>query len=197
VRAGAALVLLLLVTACGGDGDESGERAGDRLPPATLAAIAPQFADDLRPLGVRLTRAALIDVGDGQYTRSSAGTHLALYVEPTGAYTGTDYVDGLFTVTDVFAPEVFERWSGLESFDVCQEPPESGDSRREPDPITQVNLTRAQAEAIDWDDDEAGTATLLAASADQPRGDEIVTRIDRSLTVQPAYREALADAAKL
>ena len=59
------------------------------------------------------------------------------------------YVEGIAAASRVFLPNVFARWPGLESFDVCQEPPASADEPKDPPPVTQIEVTRAQAEAID------------------------------------------------
>ena len=45
---------------------------------------------------------------------------------------------------------MFERWPGLESYDVCQEPVDDGRSESEPLPVTQIELTREEAAAFDW-----------------------------------------------
>ncbi len=51
----------------------------------------------------------------------------------------------------VFA-DVFERWPDLESYDVCQEPNADGVADTdEPLPVTQIELTKAENAAIDWD----------------------------------------------
>ncbi len=68
---------------------------------------------------MHITRAALVDA---ENRRSATGTHLAVYVEPDGAYSPTAYLAGTATVSRVFLPFVFDRWPGLRSFDVCQEP---------------------------------------------------------------------------
>ena len=51
----------------------------------------------------------------------------------------------------LFPPHVFERWSAVESDDICQEPPADVDSRSAPVPYTQIEYTRAQSDAVDWE----------------------------------------------
>jgi hypothetical protein len=115
---------------------------------------------------MRLTpRGGLIDRSDGYY-QSASGDHLALYVEPIDGRTTQEYVDGILSISQVFAPDVFDRWPGLRSFDVCQEPLPAVDPRDEPIPITQIELTRAQSDAIDWDTVTVGD--LVAASRATP-----------------------------
>ena len=58
------------------------------------------------------------------------------------AYAEADYIDGIWDLTALFTPLVFETWSGLASYDICQEPPASVDPGYEPFPMTQVELSR-------------------------------------------------------
>ena len=51
-----------------------------------------------------------------------------------------------------FIPAAFERWGGLTSFDVCQEPLPAADARPEPPPVTKVDLTKAASRKVRWDD---------------------------------------------
>ena len=120
----------------------------DRLPPPTIAEIAPIYEDALDAAGVRLTeRGGLIDTSTG-YETSSQGTHLALYVAPVEDQPIEAYVEGLTELTALFATDVFERWPGLESFDVCQQ--QYVDDAPLGPVLSQVSLTRAVATSISW-----------------------------------------------
>jgi hypothetical protein len=157
------------------------------LPPADRAALVRIFQPLVAPLGLRVTRAALVDADD---RRSPTGTHLALYVEPTDRYTPAQYVDGVVTVTRVFVPRVFRRWDGLRSFDVCQEPLPAADARAEPPPETQVFVRRRGASAVDWQ--HADLAEILAA-ADRATHDSPIALsvyVAQHLHDVPAYASA-------
>jgi len=165
VRARALTRLLLVVAlsgaACASDSDERS------LPPNDFEELADIFDPQLKPLGLKLTRGALIDTRNGRYRPSDTGRHLALYVEPTGAeYTPVDYAEGIVPSAQVFLPEVFRRWSDLKTMDVCQEPLPGDDDRKEPPPVTQLFVSRAEARDLDWD-----TVTLpdLVAAAEPLR----------------------------
>jgi hypothetical protein len=145
---GLAAVAAMLIAA--GACSSSGDNESQRLPPNDKAAIEKVFRSELDRLGLRLTRGALVDPESGRPT--SKGTHLAVYVEPVGPYTADDYAGSIVAVTKVFAPRSFDTWSGLVSFDVCQEPLPSVDTRREPPPKTKVDMTRAASDKVDWDD---------------------------------------------
>ena len=143
-RLGVALVLTMLVSALALPSASAGS---DGRPPSSRKALVSIFGPKVRPFGLRVTRAALVNP-EGK--RDPNGTHLAIYVEPTGDYTPQDYIDGTVKVTKVFLPYVFQRWSRLKSFDVCQEPRPSVDPRPVPAPETQVYATRAGARLLDW-----------------------------------------------
>ena len=117
------------------------------LPPADHTDLVAIFDPKVRRFGLRVTRASLVNAKE---QRSKSGTHLAIYVEPTGQYTTQDYIDGALHVTRVFLPYVFTRWKGLLSFDVCQEPPPGVDDRLSPAPETQVFATRAGIKRVNW-----------------------------------------------
>jgi hypothetical protein len=142
-----ALTLAISAAACS-SGVSSTETSERELPQNDKVAIEKVFSRRLDRLGLRLTRGALVDLKTGKV--SDRGTHLAVYVEPTGPYTADDYAGRIVTVTKVFAPRSFERWGGLTSFDVCQEPLQSLDTRPEPPPKTKVDMTRKASGKIDW-----------------------------------------------
>ena len=142
----AVAAILIAAGACSsGGGNES-----QRLPPNDKAEIEKVFRSELDRLGLHLTRGALLDLEAGR--ASPKGTHLAVYVEPMGPYSADDYVGSIVSVTKVFAPRAFDTWSGLVSFDVCQEPLPSVDARPEPPPKTKVDMTRGASDKVDWDD---------------------------------------------
>ena len=205
------LGLLVALPACGDDDDDTTASdaqgttssttvsttvapSGEPLPPDDVATLRPLFADDLADLGLRLTRGALVDPDAGYGRPATNRTHLALYVEPTGTYTDEDYVDGIFTVTDLFAPEVFDRWPKLESFDICQEPHPGPGQDDSPPPVTVVNLTRAHADLVDWDD--ADTAALVAASLIADADPELVS-VSPQLRQSRAWRQVASEAREL
>jgi len=130
-----------------------------RLPPSDRDALAKIFDPLLEPLGLRTTRATLQRLDT--YQPDPKGRHLAIYVEPTGAYSDAEYVANFLAVVRVYLPKVFERWKDLKSFDVCQEPVPGVDDRPEPPPVTQLLANRPAAASIDWK--KVTLAGLLAA----------------------------------
>lgn len=160
------LVTLLLVAACTEAEPASAPTTSaptSSLPPHTFEELEPLFAPIFEPMGLTLTRAGLHDL-DRDYARSPDGDHLALYVEPLEDWTPEAYADAILPTMRLLAPEVFGRWPGLGSFDLCLEPPPRVDPDPEPQPATQVFVSRAERNAIDWD--TATLADLMAASSD-------------------------------
>lgn len=155
------LVTLLLATAC--TEAEPASVPAPSLPPHTFEELEPLFAPIFEPMGLTLTRAGLHDL-DRNYARSPDGDHLALYVEPLEDWTAHAYADAIVPSMRPLAPEIFGRWPGLASFDLCLEPPPHIDADPEPQPATQVFVSRAERNAIDWD--TATLADLMAASSD-------------------------------
>jgi hypothetical protein len=169
-----ACVLAIVLAACSGGGGTTASTSstieGQRgYPPKNASLLEPLYRDELAALGLELTpRGGLIDRSGGGYEQSGSGTHLALYVEPTGARrSNEEYVAGILAVTKIFATDPFRRWPELESFDVCQEPPSAVNASDEPPPVTQIELTRAQAGAIDW---KTVTVGDLIALSETPAG---------------------------
>ena len=161
-------------------------RAEDQdLPPQDLPSIREVYDDALGTMGLRLTRSTLVDTTDGRYEPSSQGRHLALYVEPLAERDLAAYVEDLWTLSALMTPDVFERWPALESYDICQEPVPSVDDSAEPPPVTQLNLTRAAAESIDW---EGGhLADLLVAWRTDP---DVALVVGRDLRRTALFQEA-------
>lgn len=191
MRVRSSLVAFLLVAAvfagaaCGPDGTE--ERS---LPPNDFEQLVDIFDAELEPLGLKLTRGALIDTSNGRYQPSDTGRHLAVYVEPTGEYTTTEYAEGIVPSAQVFLPEVFERWDRLETFDVCQEPLPADDDREEPPPVTQLYLSRSDSERFDW---KTVTLPELIAAA-EGAGPEFRLYAAPPVRSDPAYAEATLQA---
>jgi hypothetical protein len=157
-----------------GDGDSA-----KALPRNDKAAIERVFAPALERLGVRLTRGALVDLKTGK--PSATGTHLAVYVEPTGAFAPEDYARGTVRTLRAFIPAAFERWGGLTSFDVCQEPLPAADARPEPPPITKVDLTKPASRKVRWDDLDL-TRLLRDAKRLGPRALSVYAKPDVRIT---------------
>lgn len=172
-------VTALLAGCSGGDTPEV-----DR--PANLDAVRAVFEDDLAALGLRLTdRGGVLE--RTTYDTSDTGTHLALYVEPTGAYGEDDYAAGILATASLLGPEIFRRWSALDSFDVCQEPPPGVDDAAEPPPYTQLDITEAVVDDLDWD---ALTLAELLAVASERAGEGIRLYVDDVVQEAPTFVEA-------
>ncbi len=183
-----ALALLTLVVAttsaaCGDNGDGDGARAAS-LPPAGREAIAAPFAAELERLDLRVTRAAVVDRETGRPGPNA--THLAVYVEPTRSYTPDDFATGIATATRVFLPVAFDRWPGLTSFDVCQEPIPGVDDRKVPSPKTQIDISREVAATVDWDAADLQSLLALATSDDD---DTFTVFADNEVTASATFKE--------
>ena len=150
------------------------------------------FRDELKPFGLEVSRGLLQNIDT--YDPDPAGTHLALYVTPTSAkYENTDYVKNFAKLTRLFVPMVFDRWEGLESFDICQEPVD--DAREEPPPVTQIFVTRTALDRVgEWK--QATLIDLLAAAPKdrRQRGAEYYVYFNAAIREEPTF-QAAADAA--
>ncbi|MET0902374.1 MAG: hypothetical protein ABWZ52_03965, partial [Acidimicrobiales bacterium] len=141
-------------------------------------------------IGMKLTdRGGTIDRAGGGYVASPTGRHLALYVEPIDDRTIDEYFDGILDVALVFS-DIYDRWPGLETYDVCQEPTDpDGTQGPEPLPVTQIELTRAQSDAIDWE--TVTVEDLVRASrADPP---ELTLRVSAQMAAHPAFAGLAAE----
>ena len=199
-----AVVLAVGVAACGDDDGAEGvpstidpasttpEPSPSDLPPPEPLDLEPLYGEALAELGLQLVdRGGLIDRSGGGYVASPTGTHLALYVEPVDDRTMEQYVAGIRDVAVVFS-DIYERWPGLTSYDVCQEPTDpDGDQGPEPLPVTQIELTREQSDAIDWD--TVTVEELVAASQADPPG--LALRVSSEMAGDPTYA-AMVQAAK-
>ena len=196
-RFGLVAMLTTIVLVCGiGSADARVRRDAD-LPPADRDALARMFDADVRPLGLRITRAALRDPYD--YDRSPTGTHLALYVAPIAPGSkvdGATYVRNIMKVARAFLPSVFHRWSDLESFDVCQEPQPLVSTTGVPPLTSQLIATRKGAAKVHWK--RATLATLLerADAIDGKDGgiDPLTLNVSSRTLAEPLFRDALAHA---
>jgi hypothetical protein len=199
-RIAARLVVLLLAVALAGAlapaGSAGAAGRDDSFPPSARKDLVAIFDKKVKPFGLRVTRAALVNP---KQRRDPKGTHLAIYVEPTGEYTPQDYIDGTVDVSKVFLPYVFNRWKSLKSFDVCQEPRPAVDDRPEPAPETQVYATRAGSKLVDWK--TVDVATMIRTSAGQAAATGVNEDVPFSLYVTqhlentPAYQEVAGTAA--
>ena len=163
------------------------------LPPEDPNDLALVFAEELADLAVELTdRGGLIDRSEG-YERSPEGTHLALYLEPLEEPSADVYVEGILTLTRVFA-DAFERWPGLESLDVCQERHRDDPRRDRQLIVTQVELTRDVWAQLDWD-----TVTLVELTQALEDDEDSFLRLSNELAAHPdiqRVREELSERAE-
>jgi len=201
MRAGRLVAALVLVVACAAGGllataAGASTSSSSSLPPSSRKDLVAIFEKKVKPLGLRVTRAALVNPAQ---VRDPNGTHLAIYVEPTGAYTPEDYLHGTVDVSKVFLPYVFTRWKGLKSFDVCQEPHPEVDNRPVPAPETQVYATRAGAKLVDWK--TVDVATMIQTSQEQaaatPTNGDVPFSlfVAKHLQITPAYQTLAGTAA--
>jgi hypothetical protein len=195
-----ALAVAVATTACGDDksdtstpaavGETDATTAQEPFPPNNFEELAVVFDPMLEPMGLHLTRGALIDRAGGGYEESDTGTHLALYVEPIDdGYTTADYVAGVYDVTALITPYVFDRWTDIETYDICQEPPNSEDDSPEPFPVSQVEVARPFAEGFNWEDGDL--ADLLRGDQDT---EEVRIIASRAVMNDPEYVAARAQA---
>lgn len=159
-----------------------------RLPPNDVGSLRALYDPALEALGVRVTRAELVDTTGNKYVPANDGRHLAIYVEPIADYSDEQYLNGFWNVTALMTQDVFERWADLESYDLCQEPLPAVDDSPEPFPVTQVNISRGAASTIDWQDGDL--VDLLVVARTDPDARIVVNRRIRDT---PAY--VAADAA--
>ena len=155
------------------------------LPPAKALDLEPIYGDALAAIGMKLTsRGGLIDRSGGGYVASPTGQHLAMYVEPIGDRTMHEYLDGIRDVAVIFS-DIYDRWPGLQTYDVCQEPPDpDGTQGPEPLPVTQIEISREQSDAIDWDN--ATVESLIKGSQEDPPA--LVLRVSSEMAADPAYQ---------
>lgn len=185
-----AAALVWVPVACGDDGG-NGEGAQGQVestprPPARFEGLAAIFDPVVEPYGLRITRGSLVD--RAIYEESPTGNHLALYVEPDGEYSTADYVDGITELTNLLTPYIFERFTEIDSYDICQEPLPGVDDREVPPPVSQVLITRDEAGEIDFPVD---LATLRELYED----DRIeLLHVNRTIERTSAWKDAAPEA---
>jgi hypothetical protein len=149
----ACCLLALCLAGCAASDDTSGEAD---LPPSSLAGLTHLFGSAAARYGFRITRGALQNPSRPSYGTDPHGTHLALYLQPTGPMTAEEYADLVMPTARIFLPSVFRRWPGLKSFDLCLEPTAAIDDSPEPPPVTKIYVERSGFGAVGW-----RTASLL------------------------------------
>jgi hypothetical protein len=144
------------------------------LPPRSEQALRALYTEPVAAMGLRLTRASVIQL--------DTGPHLQLYVEPVGAATNEDYISRIVPTAKVVAPDAFTTWTDLATFDMCQEPPPGVDDSAEPVSVTVLFMTRAQVESVDW-----GTATTtdLRRVIATTEGGEL--QVNAAIATDPAW----------
>lgn len=161
------------------------------LPPADVKTLTKLFRDKLQPYGLRITRGLLQN--PTTYKPDPVGTHLALYVEPKSAqYSTADYVKNFSKLTHEFVPMVFNRWSSLQSFDICQEP--LNDTREAPPPVTQIYLTRSALDRVANWKKASLTELLAAAPVDRRRSSDYYVYFNSDTRKDPGFVKAADDA---
>ncbi len=163
----------------GGCGDDDVDRAAEPptststpsdLPENDERALIRLFDPFFEPLDQKVTRVGLYDLSTG-FTLSDNGDHVAIYVEPIDpAGEGWDtakYIASTAPGMAASAPFIFDTWAGVNSMDVCQEPPQAEAPEPEPPIVTQINLSRADSGFIDWD--AVTLADLIAARLRSPQ----------------------------
>jgi hypothetical protein len=133
----------------------------DPMPPHTSDELIALLDPIVAPLGFRVTRAALVDMTT--YQASPDGGHLAVYVAPLEDMDADEHAGAFVPLAKAFLPSVFDRWSDLDSFDICQEP-HIWLGGGTPPAVTIIDLDRETALAIDWS--TVDLATLIALSAE-------------------------------
>lgn|GEM_PF-1472424 len=162
------------------------------LPPQDPNSIRQIYEEAFATMGLKFTRGALVDLTGGRYEPSPNGKHLALYVEPIGGRTADEYTEAAWTLSALITPDVFARWSGLESYDICQEPLPEVDPSPEPNPVTQLNLTRAASDRFDWANGDL--TSLLVATRGNP---DMRLYVNREVRGTQAYMAANDEARAL
>jgi hypothetical protein len=187
----APLLLVVLLALLTGTIVPTAGAAGLDLPPADLTALKKELNPIVRPLGLRVTRGMLQNLET--YETDPQGTHLALYVEPVDpGYTNAQYLRNFTRLTRALVPLVFQRWKGLETFDVCQEP--VGNPAEVPPPRTQIFVARTALDRVgSWK--KASLTDLLVAS---PRSRNVsagyYVYFDPTLRNEPAFVRAATKA---
>ncbi len=168
--------------------------------PADPASLTYPAGDDasleafLNPLveefGVRFQRGSLVNRGDEVYEASATGTHLALYVEPLEPFTDDQFVVNTWAIAARVTPVVFNSYSGVMSYDICQVPYTDQPREGTPPPVTQVDIDRQTAAEIDWAN---GSLADLLVGLQDPEA-TLTVRLNPELQQTPAFVAALSEA---
>jgi hypothetical protein len=157
------------------------------LPPPKLKALSKEFKDELQPLGLRVSRGLLQN--ETTYRPDPDGKHLALYVEPKSSrYSWADYVANFTKLTHAFVPMVFNRWTGLKTFDICQEPLDA--TREAPPPVTQIFVSRDALDRVASWKQATLTELLAAAPAERRAGSDYYVYFNGTTRADPTFRQA-------
>lgn len=168
--------------------------------PADPASLTFPAGDDasleafLNPLveefGVRFQRGSLVNRGDQVYEASATGTHLALYVEPLEPFTDEQFVLNTWDIAARVTPIVFDSFTGVMSYDICQVPYTDQTREGAPPPVTQVDVDRQTAASIDW---AGGSFADLLVALQDPDA-TLIVRVEPELQQTPTFVAALTEA---
>lgn len=170
------LALTALLLGCTGAADSSSPTPS-MARPTDMDDIIALYEEDLADHGVILTERGGLFASVDRYERAADGTHLALYVAPAVDQDDEAYARGLVELTAMFATDVFDRWPQLATMDVCQEVYTGRTDAQAAPSRTQVMLTRATADDIDW---TTVTVTDLLVATAASDGSHVL--VDRDLT---------------
>jgi hypothetical protein len=96
-------------------------------------------------------------------------------------------------ITRVFVPMVFNKWKGLRTFDICQEP--ANDPRAEPPPVTQIYVSRDALDRVgNWK--QATLVELLSAAPKdrRQRGADYYVYFNSDVRNDPTFQSAADEA---
>jgi hypothetical protein len=105
-------------------------------------------------------------------------------------------VRNIMKVARIFLPFVYDKWSDLKSFDVCQEPEPSLDPRPAPIPVTQLLADRKAAAAVKWKHASLADVIEQADKVEGKKGapDPFFLYVSPRVHEEPAYQAALRKA---
>ena len=156
---------------------------GSPLPSDDFNILAALYDPLLATRGLRL-ESAYLSTPDGYYGDSD-DYHLAIYAQATRALSPDDYVTNVTWAASDLTADVFTRWPGLDSFDLCQQPQPTTDEPA-PGQVTRIDITRSGAEQHHLS--EIALRDLLEI-ADDPESGVTVT-IDAPADTSDLYRDA-------
>jgi hypothetical protein len=181
------LVVTSFATAVVACGDDSDEVEPTPRPENDFEALAEIFDPIVEPMGLELTRGSLVDL-EGTYEESDTGNHMALYVEPINDdYTTEDYVNAISELTNELTSMIFEQYTAIDSYDICQEPPPDENDDEAPPPVTQVFITRDQSDAIEY---PLTLEQMRALAAETPPGIDTI-HVDPEIAKSREWKAAV------